>query len=183
MSTVAESLVKTLARGRGQANLWNSRRFAQWDNRRDPPTENHRMGSRPPRGSGGVRRGRRCARHRRAGRLRRELRSRQPSSHQWAIRLPSKRRAGSCNCGPYSKRRDRFRLFPGDASRISVPGMQLLLSVGLDSCPDAACAGDRDDYRNRSPRSFCDRAVRRRCAPVGRASERYRCLSKTDAAL
>ncbi len=60
----------------------------------------------------------------------------------------------------------------------SVQGVQLLLSVGLDSCPDAARAGDRDDYRDRAPRSCRDRSVRRRCAPVRRASESSRALSK-----
>ncbi len=84
------------------------------------------------------------------------------------------------HCGTYSKRRDRIRLLPGDASGISIPGMQLLLPVGINSCPDAACAGDRDDYRHRAPRSCCDRSVRRRCASVRRASELGRNLSKTS---
>ncbi len=61
-------------------------------------------------------------------------------------------------------------LFPGDAPRNFVPGMQLLLSVGLDSCPDAASAGDCDDYRDRAPRSCGDRFVRRCGAPVRRGS-------------
>ena len=44
-----------------------------------------------------------CAHNGRAGSLRRELRSRQPSPHQRALRLPSKLHAGSTNCGPYSE--------------------------------------------------------------------------------
>jgi hypothetical protein len=44
-----------------------------------------------------------CAHNGRAGSLRQELRSRQPSPHQRALRLPSKLHAGSTNCGTYSE--------------------------------------------------------------------------------
>ncbi len=59
-----------------------------------------------------------------------------------------------------SERRDRLRLFSGDASRVSVQGMQLLLSAGFDSGADAAGVGDCDDYRDRAARSCGDRSVR-----------------------
>ena len=151
-----------------------------------PQKRGNRVAARAPR------RGRRLCRrrggpsHRRARRLRRQLRAGQHASHQWAVRLPSQPRAGAGHRRADSQRRDRQRLFSGDAvpsicSRIAATTASWSRSPSrCRACWRSPCAAAfaseawRSSYlpgdvaHARDARAG-DRAGHRRLRPIGRA--------------
>ena len=104
--------------------------------------------------------------------LRRQLRPRQPASHQRALRLPSLAPAGGGDRRAHPLAGDRLGLFPGDASRAPVPGMLELLRARLDpprrcrACSRSRCAGRSWSVRQRRRRSGRRGAEARRAAPA-----------------
>ena len=105
--------------------------------------------------------------HRKAGRLRRVVRPRQPASDQRPVRRPANPHAGAGDRGADPLGRDRWRLLPGDASPEPVPRMQRLLRARLRPAPAALRAGERDPRSGRAARRRRHRDARGRGTAAG----------------
>src|SRR5208283_4124720 len=72
------------------------------------------------------------------------LRSGQPASDQWPVRLPAQRRPRARHRRAHPEQRDRHRLFPGDSSGKPVQGLQPLCRARFESPTVAADPDPRD---------------------------------------
>ena len=103
----------------------------------------------------------------RARGLRGELRAGQSASDQRSVRLPPLARPRARHRRAHPLGRDRQRLFSGDPSADTVPGMQPLLRTRLERQPDAARARGRDPRGGRQARRVGGGDSRRRRAAAG----------------
>ena len=119
------------------------------------------LGARPPRGDGGVRRGRRRRADRPAGGLRGQLRTGQPAPDQRTLRRPAQPGAGAGDRRAHPAQRDRLGVLPGDPPAGPVPRVQRLLRTGQHAGDGAAHPRDGDARRGRG-----ERRRRRRRSPA-----------------
>ena len=124
-------------------DLRRSRRLPERNHRFDSPAGACAVGAREARGDGGLRRGRRRASHRRPGRLRRQLWSRQFAPDQRPLRLSSQPGARPRHRRADPQPRDRQRILPGNAAGAPLCAVQPLLRAGVPARAHAPGPGDR----------------------------------------
>ena len=111
--------------------------------------------------------GRGGAAHRPTGRLRRQLRPRQPAPDQRPVRRPPQHGPRPGHRRAHPQLRDRHGLLPGDAPRPALPRVQPLLRADLPPAPARARAPKCHAARGEQARRLRDRAAGRRRGPGG----------------